>query len=468
VAWITSLPATSLAKPSAPALVCATYPGLPDCMGTLVACTSCHVTIDPPAWNAFGESLRKQRSDAEPFETWLPDALRAVEGRDADADGMANLDELVQGTQPGDASSKPAPADDATELFNPRYVLGDYDARFAYRRMAALYCGRSPSYEDMQAFSAAPADEQTLRKRLHAALSRCLESEYWQKTALPRLADPRIRPLYAAGPESQVMITAELRLVIGDYNYDYRLWRYVLSNDHDARELLTARYHVVEDPQGKLVERYGVIPQTVPDALTGGQPLAEEHRAGMLTTQWFLSINTMFSALPRTSAAHAYRSYLGADISMSEGLRPVAGEPVDVDGKGVAQERCAVCHSTLDPLSYAFASYEGIAAPNTVQFGSYRPERALEMIPAWDPAKQRSVLLGQEVASVVEWARVASESDQFLRNLAEMFFRHALGRMPLPAEQAEFVALWRSLPEHGYSANQLIHQLVDTLAFGRP
>jgi hypothetical protein len=52
--------------------------------------------------------------------------------------------------------------------------------------------------------------------------------------------------------------------------------------------------------------------------------------------------------------------------------------------------------------------------------------------------------------------------------MAEMFFEHALSREPGPGEQEAFLALWRSLPEDGYSANRLIHRLVDTRAFGAP
>ena len=82
----------------------------------------------------------------------------------------------------------------------------------------------------------------------------------------------------------------------------------------------------------------------------------------MITTAWFFVINTMFTAVPRTTAAQAYRSYLGYDIARSEGLiEPPAGTPlIDYDQKGVTEEECAVCHRTLDPLSYAFTRYKGL------------------------------------------------------------------------------------------------------------
>jgi hypothetical protein len=146
----------------------------------------------------------------------------------------------------------------------------------------------------------------------------------------------------------------------------------------------------------------------------------------------------------------------------------VAGEPTDVDEKGVKAERCANCHSTLDPLAYAFAKYEGIQLSGELKFGYYRPERPTQMMPNWVEAEEQSVIFGEPVPDLVTWARVASESDEFKRNMADMFFRHALNRAPGPRDLGEFVPLFMSLPEDGYSANKLIHRLVDTNSFGSP
>ena len=93
-------------------------------------------------------------------------------------------------------------------------------------------------------------------------------------------------------------------IIIGDYEWDYRLWSYVLTQDRDARELLTADYHVVRatDGSGTLIRAEGE--QAGAGAL--GQALAPSHRAGMITTTWFMAINTIFTPLPRTKAAQPY------------------------------------------------------------------------------------------------------------------------------------------------------------------
>ena len=471
-ACVLSWPASSHARPTAPVIFCEAYPDSPECLGRVANCAECHVSTAPPAWNAYGEQLRAVLPREQSFEEELPAALVAVEGDDADTDGDGNREEILSGTLPGDPFSfwqAPAPAEG---IDNPQFAVGEYDHRFALKRVMVTYCGRSPSYAELSGFEAgleSLAESQLTEQRherLHAALDACLRSDYFGKVMLPRLADKRIRPLFAIGQDTSVRI-GDARLVIGDYGYDYRLWRYGLTGDRDMRELLTAQYHVEENAAGELVRVEGTIAQPDPTALAGGQSLVPERRAGLLTTQWFLAINTMFSGLPRTTAAQAYRSFLGADLAQSDGIRPVPGEPVDIDDKGVDGAVCAQCHSTLDPLAYAFAKYEGIG-DYASGFGAYDPTRTERYLPGWSDTAQQAWLLGQPVADLLEWANVAAASDEFKRNMADIFFQQALNREPAPDEEAEFRALWQSLPGDGYSAWRLIHRLVDTSAFGVP
>ncbi|HEX6243336.1 MAG TPA: hypothetical protein VFZ61_20625, partial [Polyangiales bacterium] len=64
--------------------------------------------------------------------------------------------------------------------------------------------------------------------------------------------------------------------------------------------------------------------------------------------------------------------------------------------------------------------------------------------------------------------RVAADSDEFKRTIADMFFRQALNRAALPDELTEFNTLWQSAASDGYSAERMLHRLVDTHAFGSP
>ncbi|NVB42633.1 DUF1585 domain-containing protein [Pseudenhygromyxa sp. WMMC2535] len=458
-----ALPGSAQARPSGPALFCETYPSSPDCVGRFATCDTCHTSTDPVAWNSYGVALLGAL-DGRDFDTYLSEALTTVEGEDTDGDGEVNLDEILIGTAPGNAESLWEPLPELSGEPNPWYDLGEYDTVLAYRRMMVLYCGYSPDYETLTSFRA--LDEAAQYTELHEQLALCLDADYWRGLGLRELADKRIKPIYSVGAETEVYFS-EFRLVLADYDWDYRLWRYILSDDRDMRELLTAQYHVEEDGSGGLIRIEGEIANpNIDNGLAGGQPLEPEHRAGMLTTQWFLVSNTMFSGVPRTTAAQAYRAYLGMDISKSEGILPVEGEPLDIDDKGVAAPACAQCHATLDPLSYAFSYYYGIELP--VKNGLYDEDRPSDLLDTWDPEVQQSSLLGQEIASVVEWGQVASESLYFRRAMTNMLFEHALGREALPGEFEELGELIDSMIADGYSANRMIHRIVDTDAFGVP
>ncbi len=445
------------ARPTAPRGVCAADDlDVAACQGSRPSCTLCHQ--GPPDLNAFGGSVAEAlfANDTytfDNFEELIASTVLSIGGDDADGDGLSNLEELALGTAPGDSSSffvAPLPAAGTTNTF---YDVDHKDLRFAYRRVRTIYCGQPPLFEEVQTFAA--LDDAGRQASLHAALDECLATSFWRDFALQRLADPRIHPLESIGFDGLIPLA--------DYGWDYRLFSYIFSDDHDLRDLLLADYHV--DENGDVVE--GIVP--VPEGAlleTGGQPLDVDKRAGMITTQWFLMVHTMFSAMPRTTAAQAYRAYLGMDIAKGEGIDPVEGEPRDVDGKGVTEPTCAVCHSTLDPLTYAFSPYNGIGRLSSG--GVSRIDRtgafAAERVP-WGP---EGSLLGTPVPSLRAWAEQAVETEEFRKNLGQMLWTASFARGPTPDERAEFEALWRGLPDDGYSANRAFHRLIDTDAFQVP
>lgn len=425
--------ATTAAGP----MFCQKYPAALGCESQAATCAVCHA--GPPALNYYGADLKASLTG--PLAQVLVAALDKIEPEDSDGDGFSNVDEIMNASAPG--NPQVMPASDAATV---------YDVNVAYKRMKAVYCGQTATYEEMQRLAAASEPEAVL----HQDLSACLESAYWKQEALYRLADKKIQPLAAVGFGGNV--------VIGDYRFDYRLFSYIMSGDRDARELLSAQYHI--DEAGNPVQ--GVIAREEPFELgqriviAGGQPLEPERRAGMMTTQWFLSFYTMFSQLPRNTASQVYRAYLGLDIAKGEGLKPVAGEPRDVDNRRVAQPECAVCHSTLDPLAYSFSTYKGIQIGIDLAFGNpigtYDPART-----PWEADGQ---LFGEPVADLLEWADLARNSDAFKQNIARMMFEQALSRGPLPHEKEEFDSLWQGLANEGYSVNRMLHRMVDTKAFG--
>lgn len=453
------------AKPSAPREFCSVYADAPECLGRTITCAKCHTSTQPLAWNNYGLGVFAELG-GEAFDDNLAKALAAIEDVDSDGDGLANLEEIELGTNPGDPLSQWMPLPEPTGPGNDYYDVGVYDPSFAFRRVGLLFCGASPSFDEVEAFAGLAHEDQ--RAALHEQLGACLQSDHWIEQALVELAHPKIRPVTAYGADTSISVMGFV-ITVADYDWDYRLWQWALTGDRDAREMLTAQYHVGRDQAGGLVRVEGVIAPP-PMRFAGGQPIEPEHRAGLLTTQWNLFLNTMFSAVPRVTAGHAYRAFLGLDLSLQQGIAPVHGEPLDLDAKGVDAPACAQCHSTLDPLAYAFAEYEGFDMTNapSLVIGTYRPERPAMRIPGWEAAKPDFIVLGQAVGNLVEMARVMADSPEFSRNLAHTFFVYAVGHEPEPDEFAELDAIWTALPEDGYSANRLLHRLIDTDAFGTP
>jgi hypothetical protein len=181
---------------------------------------------------------------------------------------------------------------------------------------------------------------------------------------------------------------------------------------------------------------------------------------------------------------------LGYDIANMEGLRPVAGEPLDLDRKGVQAEQCAVCHTTLDPLSYPFSRYDGLGGGDEEPFtdpaavigpdgtvtlanANYVPTRLERFVRQEGPQiaqiPEAGVLFGQPVANLLEWARVAAQSDDFARKVVLDYWRLLIGEEPQPSQHDEFDALWRRLTtEHGYRVERMLQDLIQTEAYGAP
>jgi hypothetical protein len=331
------------------------------------------------------------------------------------------------------------------------------------------FCGRSPTLLERETFDEADRP----RAKLHAALDACLDSEYWRGIdgQVWNLANAKINPNQAvkagvdAGP-----------IPLADYDDDYAYFVWTQTDDRDVRLVLTGKEFVkasyldgvtVYEPWGRTPE--GDIEERGFDRY---QAVIKPRRAGMLTHRWFLMSNTMFTAIPRTTAAQAYRAFLGLDIARLEGLHPVGDEPGDFDNRGVAAPDCAVCHSTLDPLTYPFSRYEGIG--NGYSFANqyeYNEDRMSGFVGIEGDGildtPEAGVLFGQPVADLVEWAEVAANSEQFRRATVLDYWELLLDEPPRVDEQLELGDLVDHLGQH-WNVERMLHELVDTEAFGAP
>ncbi len=489
VAWAWLGPRAADARPPGPEVFCSVYGDAPLCVAARPSCTLCHTS--PPARNAFGVQLAAALApdiarplDDAAFAEALPEALRLIEALDADGDGIANGAEITAGTDADDPGSVPAmldcaavAVDDAEAL---RFNVCDYDGGYALYKVHMDVCGAPPSRQAMRGIAGSSDPRAAVRE----ALADCVSSGYWRGRdgVLWNMANRKIVP------DASIKSGEDAGdIPLADYEDDYNLFVYTQIDGRDARELLTADYFVArQDPpstgDSNATTVYTPFRRSIFEDLDiRGEQVAQlvsiDRRAGMLTTRWFLSNFVMFTAIPRTAAAQAYRSYLGYDIAQMEGLQPIANEPEDYDVKGVGEPACAECHATLDPMTYPFAMYEGLGGGNEEDGdpipGIYNPLRLERFIDVDGPrvleVPESGWLLGQEVADLREWGTVAASSDAFARATVADYWRVFFGEDPRPDEVAEFTWLWqRFADEHNYSVDAMLADLVTTEAYGVP
>ena len=125
----------------------------------------------------------------------------------------------------------------------------------------------------------------------------------------------------------------------------------------------------------------------------------------------------------------------------------------------------------MDALTYPFSRYEGIGGGDGESY-TYNSDRMAGF--AYQGARvtetpEQGVLLGQPVADLLEWAQVAAESDAFVRASVLDYWTLLLGEPPRPTEQAEYAKLAEDLRgKHAYGIERMLHDLIDTEAYGVP
>ena len=448
---------TASAKPIGPQIFCDQYPASPLCASGPATCQTCHLA--PPERNEFGAAIAENLLPGVPrpltdeqYSNALPGALLAVEELDSDGDAHGNLVEIDAGTQPGDAFSFPLGDADCVSS-NPTWDVCGYDRKYVWKKIHLDFCGYSPSLEDLDYFDTVPALQQDAM--IDDAMDVCVDTDFWagRDGILWQLANRKIRPL-ATFQQPGVL----------EYENDYNLFAWSQIDGNDARAVLTANFYVTRN-ESVSPTTYSVV-SDLPDT----ESIETARRAGLLTSRWTLFYNTMFTALPRTTAAQAYRAFLGTDIARMEGLYPIANEPVDYDAKGVTAAGCAACHSTLDPLTYPFTNYNGIGPGPAVQYVDDRLATFYsDIAPNIGNTPEAGYIFGQPVADLSEWAEVAANSPQFADATVKDYWKLLMGRDPLPEEMAEFNALSSSFrTTDAYSVEAMLHKLVKTEAYGAP
>ncbi len=417
-------------------------------------------------------------------------AIAEVDTLDSDSDGFTNGDEIREGSHPGDPGSVPfEPAcPEPDEVADLPYALCEYDPPFAYRRVMLDFCGHSPTYEQLESIRALTLDEQL--EAIDAQLDECLASEYWRGEGgvLWEQAYDKVRPVRALkagrGPSDIELLR------IADYYNDIMLWVWSQIDGNDVRNVLLADFFVLQSgTEFEVVPDIGLSSmaacsddadcpwnETCLDDVCQcpgncDEAVVPERRQGLLTTRWTLLYGTMFTPIPRATAAQAYRAFLGFDIAKLEGLSPVDGEPVDYDAKGVDAPQCAVCHTTLDPLSYPFTRYTGFGPGGRAVYVEDRMSypAIADQAPNIEDTPEAGVIFGQPVDDLTQWAEVAAQSPQFAQAVVDDYWERLIGPPPNADQAEQFNQLWNDLmTTHDYSVEAMLHDLVRTEAYGAP
>jgi len=350
---------------------------------------------------------------------------------------------------------------------NARWNVCGYDTSYAFRRVHLDFCGQSPTRAETAAFNAVKSNDRNARALISTTLDQCLKSNYWigKDGVVWNQGVPKI------GPTSSIKAGTNAGAIpLADFEWDFNLFTYANSGDRDVRDLLRAQYFVARAYDKPNDFRILTEEEVSKSRGAVGQPIPPERRVGMITTHWNVVLNTMFTAIPRTTAAAAYRNYLGYNLAKMQGLHPVDGEPRDYDNKGVEAPVCAGCHSTIDPLTYPFTRYNGISGG-----GTYVATRLNGFVSTDGAdvknAPEAGVIFGQSVKDLVEWGKVAANSEDFSKNVARDYWKLLVGREPNERDQVEYTAMWRGLmapAQYNYRVEKMLHGMVMTNAYGQP
>ncbi len=513
-AWANTANARSLCKVS---------PDAPGCGTGQAECATCHTGA--PALNPYGSCVKEAVARSGSMEA----AIKAVMRSDCDGDGTVNSEEFASGTSPGSANDSQKARNLDERSCDARgagtgYNLCGYDHDYAYKRVHRDFCGVSPTYEAFSEFKNLPLTDK--EKRIAATANECMKSNFWRGKGgvLWDMAGIKVRPLTVvkAGDDGG-------EIPLADYHDDYNLYIYHHLDDADVRGVLTADYFVTRQDGAQTAYRPtenvalnpkkpGVLAVTSSFYGSNQQFVPKEKRSGVLSTAWAANGLTMFASIPRSTAAHFYRVYLGLDISKNQGLiEPGANfRLVDYDNKDVTRPACAACHRSLDALTYPFTKYNGLTfqilgrdinsaggfvggavggsvslppflasivqggtsafGGDLLLLGEYNENRMrilAKMNAATEPnlaaTPSTGFLLGRPVSTLPEWGRVAANSNEYARQIVHDYWKLLVGEEPTADTEDDFEALVDNLKtKHNYRVRDMLLEMIARDAYGAP
>jgi len=484
------------AKPFASDLFCKSFPDSPSCSGNAIACSYCHL---PSSFvtNPFGKCIQRHIKDkSRPYPDTtaaMQEVVEAVGAEDCDSDGFTNMQEIFAGSLPADGQSQPR-ADRCLSLSAGSSTQGRWqhcaaDPDYLYQKIWKDFCGEPPSFDEYDDFRKLEAAKKVTA--IDKQLETCLDSNHWKGKdgIIWEIGHYKIRPVGSVKNGEDPGIVP-----IVDYYADFNLFVFTQIDDHDARDVLLSNYMVARTGGGSQSTTYT---RQAPQRLIDGQLMQPERRAGLLTTFWNLGFYLNYTGIARVLVAQAFNAYLGFSLSDMQGMNAPdisLSQFKDYDSKGVTRPECAVCHETIDPLTYPFRNYNGLTGTNQVLQGqnsstlqnvaNLGDEKSLIPLsyslprmdflegeyPGIKAVPEVGYVMGQRVENLQEWARVIANSDAFAANTVNDYWKVLIGKeRRSPKEQKEFVKLWRDFKTvHEYKVESMLKDLIMTEAYNVP
>lgn len=207
----------------------------------------------------------------------------------------------------------------------------------------------------------------------------------------------------------------------------------VRHGDGSLTTLLTARHHVGDEP-----ERSGIL--TLPGVLAAH---AHHQRASLTLRGKLVREDLLCQQLPDPPP--------DVDLSLPDVTEGTTREVVSAH---LAQEGCAPCHSLIDPIGFAFESYDAVGAWRATENGS--------------PIDTTAELTASDVdgiyADAEELTAALAESGEVRWCVARQWFRFAHGRTEQPADTCSLEAAWSAMQQPD-NLRELVVAIVTSDAF---
>lgn len=259
-----------------------------------------------------------------------------------------------------------------------------------------------------------------------------------------------------------------------------RLFRHLVWQDRDFRELFTANYTFINSDLARLYD----LPRPTEEFGQVEYP-ADSGRAGVLGHGTFLVLTSKpAETSPTGRGLYVRNHFLGQEVpppppgvdtnlpAITDGAPLTNRQRLEIH---LNSESCAGCHRLIDPIGLALEQYNAIGAfqPRmSLQFGGRgnesRGNRPTMVELDLDTSGYIQGIEGSEFKTPKELGRILAESQACQRSIVKQLFRYSFGREEGPSDQAMLEDLLAKFRASGYRFRELIVAMVTSDLFFQP